>query len=177
MELHPGIVTVGITVLTVFLTFITALKYAIPNVFVRTRLIMSSFFIFIVITLSISFWRYTLPSLPFTIPAWVIGAIIGWSIGVKTEKQKINTKGVEYYMDHFAHVHLGDIRSLTWWSVINFYSIMGGLILINLVGLSTVIFHGRESLAIFTAVVGAFLLGTITPYIIHLWSIKAPRRK
>ncbi len=173
MEQHPGIITIGITVLTIFLTFITALKYAIPNVFVRTRLIMSSFFIFIVITLTISFWRYTFPSLPFTIPAFTMGALIGWSIGVRTEKEKINTTGIEYYMGHFAHVHIGDFRSLTWWSLINFYSIMGGLILINLVGLSTVIFHEREWLAIFTTVVGAFLLGTITPYITHLWSIRA----
>ncbi len=50
---------------------------------------------------------------------------------------------------------------------------VGGLLLINLVVLSTVIFHGAQLWAIMTSVFGAFLLGTIVPYLFHLWTISA----
>ena len=82
-------------------------------------------------------------------------------------------QGIEEYMEHFAHIHFHDIKSLTWWSFINFYSVMGALLLINLVGLSNVIFEGAELWAITTSIFGAFLIGTIVPYLAHLWSIKA----
>ncbi len=135
---------------------------------------MTTFFCFIVLTLTISFWQYTVQSLPFTIPAWCLGIAVGYWFGVRTEQQKLKMHGIEHYLEHFAHVHMTDITKLNWWSVINFYTIMGGLLLINLVGLSTVIFHNVEYSAIRTTGVGAFLLGTTLPYMIHLWSIKAP---
>lgn len=173
----PTSITVAVVVLTVFLTFITALKYAVENNFVRTRLIMSAFFLFIIATLSISFWRYTLVTLPYTIPASLLGASLGYFLGVRTEQAKLRERGLAYYKKHFAHIHMSDVQELNWWSVINFYSVMGALALINLVGLSTVIYHGSKNLAIGTSSVGAFLLGTIAPYLAYLWSIKATKSK
>ena len=82
-------------------------------------------------------------------------------------------EGFENYVEHFAHVHLADVTKLQWWSLVNFYSVTGALLLINFVGLSTVIFAGSETWAIATCVFGAFLIGTVAPYIIHLWSIRA----
>ena len=79
-------------------------------------------------------------------------------------------------MEHFAHIHLGDIAQLQWWALINFYTVMAALLLINLVGLSTVIFEGRESWALATCAVGAFLLGSIAPYLAHLWSLPAGKQ-
>jgi hypothetical protein len=175
MDQLPASITLDIALLAVFLSFITALKYAIPSNFVRTRLIMTSFFCFIVLTLSISFWHYAMATLPYTVPAWAVGLLLGYALGVTTERQKLASQGVQYYMEHFAHIHFSDIKNLTWWSVVNFYSVMGGLLLINLVGLSTVIFKDVEPLAIATCVVGAFLLGTILPYLAHLWTISAER--
>lgn len=164
--------TVVIIGLTVFLMYITALKYVIQSPFARTRLIMTSFFVFIVVTLTISFWQYALVSLKFTIPAALIGALVGHVVGVREAERKLMAQGIEHYLEHFAHVHITDLQKLHWWSLINFYSVMSGLLLINLVGLSTVIFKGRESWAIATCVVGAFLLGSILPYLVHLWSIR-----
>lgn len=164
--------TVVIVGLTLFLIYITALKYVIQSPFVRTRLIMTSFFVFIVTTLTISFWEYALVSLKFTIPATLVGALVGYVVGVREAERKMMVQGLEHYIEHFAHVHVTDLQKLHWWSLVNFYSVMGGLLLINLVGLSTVIFKGRESWAIATCVVGAFLLGSIAPYLVHLWMIK-----
>jgi hypothetical protein len=140
--------------------------------FARTRLVMTSFFAFIVFTLTISFWRFALDTLPYTVPATLVGMLVGYLLGVRTEQQKLAMQGLQYYMGHFAHIHFHDIKSLTWWSFINFYSVMGGLLLINLVGLSNVIFRGVEMWAIATSIFGAFLIGSIVPYLTHLWSIR-----
>lgn len=177
MEQLPNSITITILVLTIFLSFITALKYMVKNDFVRTRMIMTSFFFFIIATLSISFSQYTLATLPFTIPAFGVGALIGYLVGVRTAEARLKAEGLAHYTKHFAHVHIDELQHLTWWSVINFYSVMSALVLINLVGLSTVIFHQAESWAIMTSGVGAFLLGTIAPYLLHLWSINAAQKK
>lgn len=166
-------ITIAVAVLAAFLVLLTVLKYAIRENFTRTRLIMTAFFCFIVFTLTLAFWRYTLDSLPYTIPAALLGAFLGHFLGVRTERQKLAARGVHWYREHFAHVHIMDLRELTWWSVINFYSVMGALLLINLVGLSSVIFRGHEPLALATCIVGAFLLGTIAPYLLHLWGVTA----
>jgi hypothetical protein len=160
-----------IALLAFFLIFITGLKYAVHNNFTRTRVIMTAFFLFIVCTLSISFWPYGAVTFPYTIPAFIIGACLGYLIGVRTEQQKLRANGIEYYVEHFAHIHSHDIKNLTWWSIVNFYSVMGGLILINFVGFSTVFHNGSEKWAIATSVVGALLLGSIVPYLAHLWSV------
>jgi small basic protein len=172
----PNSITITIAVLTIFLTFITALKYALEDHFLRTRMIMTSFFLFIIVTLSVSFWEYALDTLPFTIPAFFVGALVGYFTGVHAAERRLKTEGLVNYTQHFAHIHLRDAGHLTWWSVINFYSVMSALVLINLVGLSTVIFRQAEGWAILTSVFGALLLGTIAPYLAHLWSIKPAQK-
>jgi hypothetical protein len=157
--------------MVVFLSFLTVVKYAITDNFTRTRAIMTAFLIFIVVTITTSFWRYTLISLWFTIPAFFVGILLGYKLGVSAAEQKIATKGVKHYMKNFAQISTADLKSMTWWSIVNFYSIMGALILINLMVLSTIIFPGLESIALITATVGALLIGTLIPYIIHLWSV------
>ncbi len=166
-------IVAAIAILTVFLVFISALRYAVPDNFTRMRLIMTLFFCFIVVTLTLSFWKYALVSLQYTIPAALLGVLVGYFVGVKEAEEKLMVQGAERYMEHFAHVHFSDIQTLQWWSLINFYSIAGALLLINFVGLSTVIFRGAESWAIATCVLGAFLLGSVVPYLIHLWSISS----
>lgn len=172
----PVTIGIAIALLAFFLIFITALKYAIHNNFMRTRVIMTAFFLFIVCTLSFSFWPYAAATFPYTIPAFIVGLTLGYLIGVRTAQQKLRAHGVEHYMEHFAHIHSHDFKNLTWWSVVNFYSVMGGLILINFVGFSTVFHSGSETWAITTSVVGALLLGSIVPYLAHLWSVKATNR-
>lgn len=165
-------ITPTIAALAAFLIFLTALKYAIADEFVRTRAIMTSFFLFIVFTLTLAFWPYTLASLPYTIPAAGIGIALGYFVAVKAAQERLLVEGVEHYLEHAMHVRLADLTALRWWSVINVYSIMGALLLINLVGLSTVWFVGRQSWAIATCAFGALLLGSIVPYLVHLWSLK-----
>jgi len=172
MEL-PASITITIALLTVFLCFFVGLKYATISSFTRMRLMMTSFFFFIVATLTISFWQFTLDTIPFTAPAFIIGALMGYIVGVRAAEHRLRTEGIAHYMEHFAHVHVTEFKKLTWWSVINFYSVMGALILINLVGFTTVILQQNKSFAILTSAVGAFLLGTIAPYLVHLWSIRA----
>ena len=174
---HPLSIVLEIALLTVFLCLVAGMQYAVPNNFSRTRLIMSAFFVFIVLTLSISFWQFAFATFPFTIPAALLGVIAGYYFGVRAAEYRLRAKGVEHYMEHFAHVHVEDLRSLTWWSFVNFYTIAGRLLLINLVGLSSVIFRGAENWAISTSVVGAFLLGTLVPYLLHLWSIQPPKNQ
>ncbi len=176
----PPSIVLAIAILTVFLALVVGLKYAVQDNFTRTRIGMTAFFVFIVVTLTISFWEHALVTLPFTVPSAIVGIIIGYVLGVRTEQQKLAMHGLEYYMDHFAHIHLSDFMHLTWWSFINFYSVMGALALINLVGLTNVIFAGSESLtellAICSSVFGAFLIGSIVPYLLHLWSIRLGRK-
>lgn len=164
--------TVTIALLTVFFMFITGLKYASIGRTTRTKLVMTSFFFFIVCTLTISFWEYALDSLPYSIPAALLGAAVGYFSGVRAAEERLKKEGVTYYMEHFAHVHFGEGR-LSWWALINFYTIMGALALINLVGLSNVIFGHARGWALFTSAIGAFFIGTIAPYLIHIWTIGA----
>jgi len=176
MGLSPTII-ITIAALTIFLAFITGLKYAVEDEFTRTRLMMTSFFFFIVVTLTTSFWQYTLHSLWYTVPAALVGMIIGHIVAVREAERRVMAEGLNHYLEHFAHVHSEDLKQLRWWAIINFYSVMGALVLINFVGLSTVIFSGHEEWAMVTCAVGAFLLGTIVPYIAHLWSISAQNAK
>ncbi len=159
-----------IAFLAFFLITITVIKYAVHNKFTETRLMMSALFFFIVITLTLAFWDSAEATLPYTVPALFVGIALGYAIGVRTERQKIMTHGIEHYMEHFAHIHSKDVKNLTWWSVVNFYSIMCGLILINLVGFTNVILKGSFWWTIATSVVGALLIGSILPYLAHLWT-------
>lgn len=177
MESLSLVIVAAIAILTVFLSVITALKYAISNKFVRTRLSMTLFFCFIVATLTLSFWPYALASLVFTVPAVLLGAAVGHIVGVRAAKERLMLEGMEQYVEHFAHVHITDVAKMQWWSLINFYSIAGALLLINFVGLSTVIYKDSEALVMATCVFGAFLIGSVVPYLIHLWSIKAPQKR
>lgn len=175
MHSETVVIILVLCALVIFLSFITILKYAVKDNFYRTRLIMTSFLAFIVATLTISFFEYALMSLYFTVPAFLLGAYLGHAIGVTAERQKIAAKGVAHYVEHFHHISKRDLKSFTWWSIVNFYSIMGGLILINMVGLSTFIFPKYPMVAIATTILGAFLIGTLVPYIVHLWSVKHER--
>jgi hypothetical protein len=177
MDTLPGSITISVLLLTIFLVFITALKYAIEDNFLRTRLIMTAFFIFIVATLTVCYWPFFFATLPFTIPAGLVGVIIGYFVAVRAAEEKLKEEGVAYYMSHFAHIHFKDVTVLNWWSLVNFYSIMGALALLNLVGLTTVLFHNLKPLTLLTSAFGAFLIGTIAPYLVHLWSIKSRKQK
>jgi hypothetical protein len=171
MEQLPYSITAVIAILTAFLIFAVGSKYFIQDNFERTRFVMTAFFFFIVLTLTIAFWQYRILSLPYTAPAMAVGILCGYLLGVKTEQQKLHINGIEHYVEHFSHIHIHSFRSVTWWTFVNFYTVAGGLFLINLVGLSTVLFSHNEQSAIRTCMVGAFLLGTIVPYLVHLWSI------
>lgn len=164
-------VIVVIAALAAFLILVTALKYAVPDNFSRTRLGMTAFFIFIVFTLTVSFWQYALVSLQFTVPAAAVGLVVGWAVGARGAQARLRAMGVRQYMEHFAHIHL-NTEGVQWWSLINFYSVAGALLLINLVGLSNVIYRGDAPWALAASVLGAFLLGSIVPYLAHLWSLK-----
>ena len=169
-------VIIVIALLALFLIVITVFKYTVRNQFNRTRFIMSALFLFIVLTLSISFWPSATLTLPFTIPAFLLGVALGYFIGVHTEQQKIMMNGVEHYMEHFAHIDHADVKKMTWWTVINFYSVMAGLILINLVGFTNVILQGSPVFVIVTSSVGAVLIGSILPYLAHLWTFQLTHR-
>ncbi len=168
-------ITIVIALLALFLISITIFKYAVPDKFTQTRLTMSALFLFIVLTLSISFWPSAPLTLPYTVPALLLGMLLGYFIGVRTERQKLMMHGAEHYMEHFAHIEHSDFKNLTWWSVINFYSIVGALILINLVGFTNIILQGSPTFIIVTSTVGAALIGSILPYLAHLWTFPANR--
>lgn len=165
-----------IALLALFLISITVSKYAIHSNFARTRFTMSALFSFIVLTLSISFWPSARLTFPFALPMLLLGMLLGYAIGVRTERQKLMMHGVERYMERFAHIDPQDLKNLTWWSFINFYSIMCGLVLINLVGFTNVILQESRVFTILTSMVGAAFIGSILPYLAHLWSIPLARR-
>ena len=161
--------------LVVFLSLLMVFKYAIADNFTRMRFIMTSFLVFIVTTLSISFWHYALYSLWFTLPAFGLGLALGYGFGVKAAERRLATNGVRHYIEHFHRISKTDLKALNWWSLVNFYSIMGGLVIMNMVGLSVFLFPGFETIALATTVIGAFLIGTLVPYIVHLWSVDHER--
>ncbi len=177
MEQLPLSIIATIAVLTVFLSLVIVLKYAVSDHFTRTRALMTLFFFFIVTTLTISYSEFFFATLPYTIPAGFAGAIIGYLVGVRSAEQKLAMQGAAYYMEHFAHIHLKDVEKLSWWSLINYYTVVSALALINLVGLTTVIFHNLKPLTLFTSAFGAFLIGSIAPYLLHLWSISVRTNK
>jgi hypothetical protein len=169
-------ITIAVALLALFLISITIFKFAVKNTFTRTRFMMSTLFIFIVLTLSISFWPYAYLTLPYAIPALIVGMILGYAIGVRTARQKLMMQGIERYMERFAIIEHSDVKNLNWWSLVNFYSIMSGLILINLVGFTNVILKGNSTFIIFTSIVGAALIGSIIPYLAHLWTFPLTHR-
>jgi len=175
MEGVPFSVIAVVAALTAFLVFVSALKYAVESEFTRMRLGMTAFFCFIVTTLTISYWPFFFATLPYTVPAGLAGVLVGYLVGVRTAEERINAEGLRYYMEHFAHVHVEDVLSFSWWSFINYYTAVGALALINLVGLTTVIFHNLKPMTLATSAFGAFLIGSVVPYLIHLWAIKAPQ--
>ncbi|MBP9711370.1 MAG: hypothetical protein KBD50_03895 [Candidatus Pacebacteria bacterium] len=177
MEGVPLSVIGTIAILTIFLGFVSAVKLGVEDEFTRMRLIMTGFFCFIVATLTLSYYEFFFLTLPFTIPAGAFGVLIGYLIGVQADRAKLATQGAARYVKHFSHIHLKDVEQGNWWAVINFYSVMGALLLINLVGLTTVIFHNLQPLTLATSAFGAFLIGSIVPYLIHLWSIKIRQNK
>jgi cytochrome bd-type quinol oxidase subunit 2 len=169
--MHAAPIIIVIALLALFLIAMTIFKYAIHDNFMRTRLTMSALFVFIVATLSISFWPSAMMTLPFTIPAFILGTALGYFIGVRTERQKLTMNGVEHYVEHFAHIDPADVKNLTWWTIVNYYSIMCALVLINLVGFTNVILKGSPIFIVVSSVVGAALIGSILPYLAHLWTI------
>ena len=169
-------VTITIAALAAFFIYLTILRYAVTDVFDRTRLIMTSFFVFVVFTLTLAFWPYRYSSLPYAVPALVVGFGLGYFVAVRAAKERLMVEGIAHYVEHATHVHLADLAALKWWSIINFYSIMGALLIINLIGLSMVWFKGNDTLAITTCMLGAFGVGTLAPYLYHLWSIRRSSR-
>ena len=105
----------------------------------------------------------------------MLGMLLGYFIGVRTERQKIMMQGIERYMERFARIENSDIKKMTWWSFVNFYSVMCGLVLINLVGFTNVILRGSPLFIIITTSVGAALIGSILPYLAHLWTLPLAR--
>jgi len=176
MEQLPSSITISIALLTGLLIFISALKLGVSDSFTRMRLGMTAFFFFIIITLTLSFREFTLLTLPYTIPAFFVGILAGYLVGVRAAEDRVRTEGLTRYMQHFAHIHIKDAEHLTWWNLINFYTVMSALVLINLLGLTTVIFHNTQPLTLLTSAFGAFLIGSIVPYLIHLWSLPAGRK-
>jgi hypothetical protein len=171
MEQLPGSIILTIAILTLFLMFVTGLKYARLSHFSHTRLMMTAFFFFIIATLSVSYWDFAFITFPYSIPAALMGIVVGWLLGARAAKERMRLEG-PHYLEHFAHVHLHELKKLTWWSFFNYYTVMAALLLINCVGLTTVIFNEARNWVILTSVVGAFLLGTLVPYLIHVWTIR-----
>ncbi len=170
-QLPPSII-LTIAVLTAFFIFIVAVKFGVEDRFTRTRLIMTAFFFFIVATLTISFWEFFFATLPFTIPAGIAGVVAGFLIGVPAAEERLKKEGVARYMQDFNHIEVKGVRGFQWWSVINFYTVVTTLALINLVGFTSVLLHNLKPMALLTSAFGAFLIGSILPYLLHLWSVK-----
>src|SRR6185503_15333549 len=81
MHLPPSII-LTIAVLTAFFIFIVAVKFAVEDDFKRTRLTMTAFFFFIIATLTICFSQFFVATLPYTVPAGLLGVVAGFFIGV-----------------------------------------------------------------------------------------------
>lgn len=171
MHLPPSII-LTIAVLTAFFIFIVAVKFAIEDDFKRTRLTMTAFFFFIVATLTICFKEYFVATLPYTVPAGGIGIIFGYLVGVPAAEARLKKEGLAKYLQDFADIESRGMRGIHWWTFLNFYTVLTALMLINLVGLTTVLLHNLEPMALATSAFGAFMIGTIVPYLYHLWTIK-----
>jgi len=168
----PASIILTIAVLTVFFIFIVAVNFAIEDNFSRTRLVMTAFFLFIVATLTICFKEFFVATLPYTVPAGLVGVIVGFFIGVPAAESRLKKEGLRRYRQDFAQIEVSGIRGFKWWTVINFYTVLATLVLINLVGLTTVLLHNLKPMALLTSAFGAFLIGTTVPYLYHLWTIK-----
>jgi hypothetical protein len=173
MSSLPPSIILNIAILTVFFIFIVAVKFAVEDDFKRTRLIMSAFFFFIVATLTICFSEYFFATLPYTIPAGIVGVVVGFFIGVPAAESRLKKEGLARYKHDFAEVEIKGVKGFQWWTLLNFYTILTTLALINLVGLTTVLLHNLKPMALVMSAFGAFLIGSIIPYLWHLWTIKS----
>jgi hypothetical protein len=173
MNSLPPSIIITIAILAAFLILLVVLKYAVENEFTRTRLIMSAFFAFIVTTLTICFKDFFMATLPYTIPAGFAGVVAGYFIGLPAAEERLKKEGINRYRQDFASVEVRGIKGFKWWTLLNFYTILSALALINLVGFTTVLLHNLKPMALLTSAFGAFLIGSILPYLYHLWKIKA----
>lgn len=173
MRALPSSIILTIAVLTVFLVLLIVLKYAVEDNFNRTRLSMTAFFLFIVATLTICFKEYFFATLPFTLPSGFLGVLVGYFVALPAAEARLKKEGLSRYRNDFAEVEVKGIRGFQWWSLLNFYTILTALALINLVGLTTVLLHNLMPMALATSAFGAFLIGSIIPYLYHLWTIKS----
>jgi predicted membrane-bound spermidine synthase len=105
-------IIIDLALLASFLISIVVAKYAIAQDFARTRFIMSALFLYIVISLTNSYWHFAFITLPYTIPAFFAGVLLGHVVGVRTEEQKITMQGVERYMERFADIKEGGRAAL-----------------------------------------------------------------
>lgn len=175
MQALPSSIILTVAILTAFFIFLIAAKFAIEDDFRRTRLVMSAFFLFIVITLTVCFKEFFFATLPFTIPAGLAGVIAGFIIGVPAAEDRLKKEGLSRYRQDFAQIETKGVKGFAWWSVLNFYTVMSALVLINLIGLTTVLLHNLKPMALVTSAFGAFLIGSIVPYLYHLWTLKKTR--
>src|SRR3569623_318091 len=172
----PSSIIITIADLTVLFIAIVALKFAVEDDISRTRLTMSAFFLFIVVTLTLCFKDFFFATLPYSIPAGIVGVILGVFIGLPAAQERLKKEGLSRYRQDFASLEARGVRGVHWWTFLNFYTVITALVLINLVGLTTVLLHNLKPMALVTSAFGAFLIGSILPYLWHLWTLKPKGR-
>lgn len=172
MDTNIIAVVTALAALVIFLCLVTVLKYAIRGNFTRTRIIMTALLFFLVAVVLLAFGPYITESATTMFTAFLLGLFIGERAGVRPAQRKIATDGVQHYIEHYVTDNKDEIKTLTWWSIVNFYAILCALIMMNLIGLSRILFEGHTTIAIGVVAFGAFLIGTILPYIIHLWRVR-----
>jgi hypothetical protein len=171
MDTNIIAVVTALAALVIFLCLVTVLKYAIRGNFTRTRVILTLLLVFLVAVVLLAFWQYIAASATTMFTTFLLGILVGERAGVRPAQRKIAIDGVQHYMEHYITSNKDEIKTLTWWGLVNFYAIMCALIMMNLIGLSRILFEGNRELAIAVVALGTFLIGTIVPYIIHLWRV------
>lgn len=172
MDTNIIAVMTALAALVIFLCLVVVLKYAIKGNFTRTRIILTLLLGFLVAVVLLAFWQHIAASATTMLTAFLLGVLIGERGGVRPAQRKIATEGVRYYMEEFVHTSKEELKAFTWWSIVNFYAIMCALIMMNLVGLSRILFDGNMYLATGVVAFGAFLIGVTLPYVIHLWRVR-----
>jgi hypothetical protein len=162
--------------LSAYLFFLLLMKHRTRSSFALTRITLTSFVVFAFLTLFVVYWRFVIDEAVWASIALLAGTFVGRFLAVEASQKRIAEEGLGNYFEHYLHIHIKSLHKVEWYSLVNVHTIIVALVLINMLGLNELIFESPEWTR-FSIVFANFLVGTCIPYMIHLWTLKAPHAK
>lgn len=165
-------VIISIGLLSAYFFFLLLMRHAVRNHFLITRFTITAFIVYMFATLIVVYWTPMMDNAVQGSVAFLAGLVLGRFMAVTVERRKIAEEGLSNYLEHYLHIHIKSLENLEWWSIVNVHTVIVTLIFIDLLGLNRTVYDSAPA-TLFIVVLALFLVGTVIPYAVHLWTIKA----